>query len=96
MKMSRQKVSMTLTQIISGSKNQFMSYLGKNICMGLGRVGVLINGNSSVHFRLKKEYIYLGICYSEPCQQLHKSGVLYGVRAGTFGSLSNNGHENVT
>ena len=93
--MSRQKVSMTLTQIISGSKNQFMSCLGKNTCMGLGRVGVLINGNSSVHFRLKKN-IYLGICYSEPCQQLHKSGVLYGVRAGTFGSLSNNGHENVT
>ena len=52
--MSRQKVNTTLTQIISGSKNQFMSYLGKNICMGLGRVGVLINGNSSVHFRLKK------------------------------------------
>lgn len=57
--MSRQKVSMTLTQIISGSKNQFMSCLGKNTCMGLGRVGVLINGNSSVHFRLKKNiYIY--------------------------------------
>ena len=52
--MSRQKVNMTLTQVISGSQNQFMSYLGKNICSGLGRLGVLINGNSSVHFRLKK------------------------------------------